>query len=115
MTHRSLKLDELRAFFQQNADYHFSTLKCRAVGINLIEARFLKQLAIAERDNQWVFANFGAGKAYQVLQRGWVANPLGTSGNAHTNIWQLTGQGIDILNSIMHDTDIPKNKPQTGE
>ncbi len=102
--------DELRAFFQRNAGYLFPPLKCRAAGINLIEARFLRDLAIAERDNRWVFANSGAGRAYQVLQRGWVTNPLGTLDNARTNVWQLTERGIAILNSLIDDagTNIQK-------
>jgi len=89
----------LRARLQDEAQ-RFSPTRCREVGFLVEEALFLKDLLFNERDNAWVFQNFGGGRAYRLLQLGLVENPLGRNGSVQTNLWKLTPQGKAVLSRL---------------
>jgi hypothetical protein len=40
------------------------------------------------------------GLAYKLLKQGFVENPLGVSGDSHTNIWKLSKDGLEVLRTI---------------
>lgn len=87
----------LQAFFRNAGDFRFSPAKCRDAGLRVVEAKFLKCLALAPRDNRWVMQHFGMGQAWHLARRGLVDNPLGETVDAHTNLWQLTDEGVRVL------------------
>jgi len=89
--------DELTGFFRANGDHRFFPAHCRAVGVSVIEAKLLKALLLSEQDNRWVQTHFGLSLAYNLARRGLVENPLGVSGSTHTNLWRLTGEGLQAL------------------
>ena len=86
--------------FLKNESFRFDPLSCRSANVNLLEAKFLRWLFIAERSNVDVIQNFGLGFAYKLLKQGLVDNPLGEQGTAHTNLWKITEDGLDILKII---------------
>ena len=92
---------ELRDFFRKQDNYRFSPARCKAVGLSVIDAKFLRALLLSERDNAWVFQNFGGGRAYRLLKHGLVTNPMAVLGDAHTNVWRLTQVGSKILTSMI--------------
>jgi hypothetical protein len=65
-----------------------------------MDAKFLRWLFIAERSNVDVIQNFGLGLAFKLLKQGFVENPLGVSGDSHTNIWKLSKDGLEVLQTI---------------
>lgn len=93
--------DALRAYFQRDPERGFSPQACRAAGLSLAEARLLKHLLLAERDNRWVSENFGLGIAFKLLRHSLVDNPLGKAGQAHTNLWRLTEAGEQKLSRLI--------------
>ncbi|MDX9993494.1 MAG: hypothetical protein RBS68_15740 [Anaerolineales bacterium] len=64
--------------------------------MNKQELEFLRSLAAKPRSNTWVIQNFGLGRAYDMLRRGLVVNPLGEDEN-HTNLWQPSRQGYSFM------------------
>jgi hypothetical protein len=62
------------------------------------ELNFLHDLAASPRPNTWVIQNYGLGFAYNALRRGLVINPLGEDSTAHTNLWQPSELGKELLN-----------------
>lgn len=99
MLSRTMTADELSHFFRTNGDHRFFPAHCRAVGVSVIEAKLLKALLLSEldMDNRWVQTHFGLSLAYNLARRGLVENPLGVSGSTHTNLWRLTGEGLQAL------------------
>ncbi len=83
----------------KNEPYRFKPMLCRNANISLQEAKFLRWLFLAERNNAEVIQTFGMGMAYNLLKQGYVENPLGERDNANTNLWKLTEEGIGILKS----------------
>ena len=81
----------------RNDSFHFDPKACRNANVNLLEAKLLRWLFIAERSNVEVIQNFGLGFAYKLLKQGFVDNPLGVQDTAQTNIWKLTQDGLEIL------------------
>jgi hypothetical protein len=93
--------EALREYFQRNPERRFSPQACRAAGLSLAEARLLKCLLLAERDNRWVSGHFGLGTAFNLLRHGLADNPLDQAGQAHTNLWRLTGAGEQKLGGLI--------------
>ncbi len=87
----------LRAFFRAAGDFRFSSAQCRKANLTVIEAKFLRCLLTEERDYRWVSIHFGMGQAWLLIRKGFAENPLGESGNTHTNIWRLTANGLEAL------------------
>lgn len=82
--------------------FRFSPLKCREVGITLQAAKFLRWLYIEPgRTNAQIVATFGMGLAWTMLGAGNVTNPLGEVDSPNTNLWSLTGEGIEILRKLV--------------
>ena len=83
-----------------NDSFRFDPKSCRGANVNLLEAKFLRWLFMAERSNMDVIQNFGLGFAHKLLKQGFVDNPLGMQGDSHTNLWKLTDDGLEILKTI---------------
>jgi len=81
--------------------FRFDPMSCRNANVTLMEAKFLRWLFLAERSNVDVLQKFGLGFAYKFLNQGFVDNPLGVQGTAHTNLWHLTEDGLNILKTII--------------
>ncbi len=81
--------------------FRFNPLSCRGANIPLQEAKFLRWLFLAERSNTDIAQTFGLGMANKLLRQGYVDNPLGEQGIAHTNLWKLTEDGLNILKTII--------------
>jgi len=96
-----MKEQELKDFFRKQNKYRFSPARCKAVGLSVIDAKFLRALLLSERDNAWVIQNFGGCRAYRLLKHGLVTNPLAVFGDAHTNVWRLTREGSEVLTSMI--------------
>jgi len=85
----------------RNDSFHFDPKSCRNANVNLLEAKLLRWLFIAERGNVEVIQNFGLGLAYKLLKQGFVENSLGIKDTANTNIWKLTDDGLEVLEKIV--------------
>ena len=81
----------------RNEPYRFDPMSCRSANIALQEAKFLRWLFLAERSNADINQTFGLGMANKLLRQGYVDNPLGEQEAAHTNLWKLTEDGLNIL------------------
>lgn len=49
------------------------------------------------RPNSEIIQKFGLGLAWALLKGGYVTNPLGSYGNANTNLWELTETGKALV------------------
>jgi hypothetical protein len=87
--------------FLKNESFRFDPQSCRSANVSLIEAKLMRWLFIEERSNMDVILNFGLGLAYKLLKQGLVENPLGVSGDSHTNIWKLSKDGLEVLKIII--------------
>ena len=85
----------------KNDSFRFDPRSCRSANVSLMDAKFLRWLFIAERSNVDVIQNFGLGLAFKLLKQGFVENPLGVSGDSHTNIWKLSKDGLEVLKTII--------------
>lgn len=84
----------------KNDSFRFDPKSCRSANIALMEAKLLRWLFLAERDNAEVIKNFGLGLIYKLLNQGLVENSLGVSENAQTNLWQISAKGMEVLKKI---------------
>ena len=84
----------------RNDSFHFDLKSCRNANVNLLEAKLLRWLFIAERSNVEVIQSFGLGLAYKLLKQGFVENSLGKNDTANTNLWKLTDDGLEVLKTI---------------
>ena len=80
--------------------FRFDPKSCRSANITLMEAKFLRWLFLAGRNNTDIIQNFGLGLAYKLLKQGYADNPLGEQGTTHTNRWKISADGLDILKTI---------------
>ena len=80
--------------------FRFDPKLCRNANVSLMEAKLLRWLFFDEHSNEEIIQNFGLGIAFKLLKQGYIANPLGEQGTAHTNLWKLTDAGLEILYKI---------------
>jgi hypothetical protein len=85
----------------KNDSFHFDPKSCRNANVNLLEAKLLRWLFIAERSNVEVIQNFGLEQVCKLLKQGFVDNPLGVQDTVQTNIWKLTDDGLEVLKTII--------------
>jgi hypothetical protein len=84
----------------KEATFRFDPLSCRSANIPLQEAKLLRWIFLAERSSTDIDQTFGLGMANKLLRQGYVDNPLGEQGTAHTNLWKLTEDGLNILKEL---------------
>lgn len=85
----------------RNDSFHFDPRACRNANVNLLEAKLLRWLFIKERGNVEVIENFDLELACKLLKQGFVENSLVVQDTAKTNIWKLTGDGLEVLKTII--------------
>ena len=81
----------------KNDSFRFDSKSCRSVNVSVMEARLLRWLFFDEHSNADVIKNFGRGIPYKLLKQGLVENPLGAQDTEQTNIWKLSDDGLEIL------------------
>lgn len=87
-------------FLLKNAPYRFDPKSCRNANVSVMDAKLLRWLFFDEHSNTDVIKNFGRGIPYKLLKQGLVENLLGNSDNLQTNIWKLSGDGLEVLKTI---------------
>jgi hypothetical protein len=81
--------------------FRFTPMTCHKVGISLQAAKFLRWVYLGpQRTNGEIITTFGMSLAWNMLDAGYIQNPLDDSDTANTNLWSLTDKGVKVLEQL---------------
>ena len=94
--------NETLLYILEDPQFKFDPLRYRNENISLQSAKFLRWLFINQPcTNAQIINTFGMGLATMMLKSGYVTNPLGETESAHTNLWSVTPDGIELLKRLV--------------